>query len=80
MRADAFASNNYDGVGKMKIIRRPAKPGTARALAASSPISVLSRIKLALLDEYKGEQTGYDPYDTSGMRSRDLWSGKRKRA
>ncbi|HUI60294.1 MAG TPA: hypothetical protein VLX90_08725 [Steroidobacteraceae bacterium] len=61
-------------------------PGTGQPSAtvgtatARDPVSVLSRIKLALLDEYKGDQGGYDPYDTSGQRSRDVWSRKRKRA
>jgi hypothetical protein len=41
---------------------------------------VLSRIKLAFLDEYTCERRGYDPYDTSKGRAPDIWMSKRKRA
>jgi len=70
----------------MKTTTEPPGPGTgkpsakAESAAPRDPVSVLSRIKLALLDEYKGDQRGYDPYDTSGQRSGDVWSKKRKRA
>ncbi len=49
-------------------------------VAGSDPLKVLSRIKLALLDDHAGEKRGYDPYDTSGNHSRDVWASKRKRA
>ncbi len=81
------ASNNENerrGEGEMKHIVRPADPDVAKAHSAAEPLSgrVLSRIKLALLDEYKSERErlGYDPYDTSAARARDIWNGKRKRA
>jgi hypothetical protein len=63
----------------MKNTTRRAKPVASTALAASEPMTALGRITLALLDEYKGERQGYDPYDTSG-RTRDPWRAKRKRA
>ena len=34
---------------------------------------------LALMGEYKGEQNGYDPYDTSRGRLWDAWGVERKR-
>jgi hypothetical protein len=51
-------------------------------------LAALSRLKLALLDDYTREdkynftyeRQGYDPYDTSRGRARDVWSTKRKRA
>jgi hypothetical protein len=70
----------------MKRTAGPAKPGTERAASAdktvppSDPLGVLSRIKLAFLDEYTGENRGYDPYDTSKGRAPDIWMSKRKRA
>jgi hypothetical protein len=60
---------------------RPAKPGIALAATASSSLDVMSRIKLAFLDEYSCEKRGYDPYDTSSHRATpDIWASKRKRA
>lgn len=66
----------------MKRTIRPASPGTAaRASAAPDALSVLNRIKLALLeDEPIRDNRGYDPYDTSRSRPRDVWASKRKRA
>jgi hypothetical protein len=75
----------------MKRTASPAKPGTDRAVLAekamskhtwppSDPLAVLSRIKLAFLDEYTCEKRGYDPYDTSKGRAPDIWMSKRKRA
>ena len=65
----------------MKRSIRSAKPGIAVAAPASNPLDVLSRIKLAFLDEYTCEKRGYDPYDTSSHRATpDIWSSKRKRA
>jgi hypothetical protein len=43
-------------------------------------LAVLTRIKLAFLDEYTCEKRGYDPYDTSRGRAPDIWMSKRKRA
>jgi hypothetical protein len=63
----------------MKRTAGPAEPATAKALPAD-PLSVLSRIKLAFLDEYTSEKRGYDPYDTSKARAPDIWATKRKRA
>jgi hypothetical protein len=41
----------------------------------------ISRVTLALLDEYSDQKTrGYDPYDTrSSARSADVWRRKPKR-
>jgi hypothetical protein len=64
----------------MKNTVRPAKPDIGTPRTDSDPLSVLSRLKLALLDEYKCERLGYDPYDTSRGRSPDVWTAKRKRA
>jgi hypothetical protein len=70
----------------MKRTAGPANPGTERAVPAeeaappSDPLAVLSRIKLAFLDEYTCEKRGYDPYDTSKGRAPDIWMSKRKRA
>ena len=64
----------------MKRTAGPAKPGTTEALPESSPLSVLSRIKLAFLDDYACEKRGYDPYDTSRGRAPDIWMSRRKRA
>jgi len=63
----------------MKRTASPAKPDTAKAVPESDPLSVLSRIKLAFLDEYTCEKRGYDPYDTSRGRAPDIWMSKRKR-
>jgi hypothetical protein len=63
----------------MKRTAGPAKPGTAESLPKSDPLSVLSRIKLAFLDEYTREKRGYDPYDTSKGRAPDIWMSKPKR-
>jgi hypothetical protein len=64
----------------MKLTTRPAMPDTAEPLPEPDPLSVLSRIKLAFLDEYICEKRGYDPYDTSRGRAPDIWMSKRKRA
>jgi hypothetical protein len=64
----------------MKNSRSPAKPAGSKATQASDPLSVLSRIELAFLDEYVCEKPGYDPYDTSRGRAPDIWAAKRKRA
>jgi hypothetical protein len=66
----------------MKRTIRPASPGAAvRAAAASNPMAILTRIKLALLeDEPIRDDKGYDPYDTAKSRPRDVWASKRKRA
>jgi hypothetical protein len=70
----------------MKRTAGPAMPGTEEAIPAekavppSDPLAVLSRIKLAFLDEYTCERRGYDPYDTSKGRAPDIWMSKRKRA
>jgi len=64
----------------MKRTVRPATPGTAQAVRESDSSSVLSRIKLAFLDEYTSERRGYDPYDTSKSLTPDIWASKRKRA
>ena len=64
----------------MKRTAGPAKPGAEEPVPASDPLSVLSRIKLAFLDEYTCEKRGYDPYDTSRGRAPDIWRSKRKRA
>jgi hypothetical protein len=67
----------------MKRAVRPAKPGTQRAASIeppADPLTVLSRIKLAFLDENACEKRGYDPYDTAKGRAPDIWASKRKRA
>jgi hypothetical protein len=70
----------------MKRAAGPAKPDTEKAVPAeravppSDPLAVLSRIKLAFLDEYSCEKRGYDPYDTSKGRGPDIWMSRRKRA
>jgi len=64
----------------MKRTAGPAKPATEETRPESDPLSVLSRIKLAFLDEYTCEKRGYDPYDTSKGRAPDIWMSKRKRA
>ena len=67
----------------MKRAAPPAKPGTQRAApskAPADPLNVLTRIKLAFLDEYTCEKRGYDPYDTAKGRAPDIWMSKRKRA
>ncbi len=61
----------------MKRIPRSTQPTAA---ATSNPLQALSRIKLALLEEYTVEKRGYDPYDTSRDRAPDIWASKRKRA
>jgi hypothetical protein len=48
------------------------EPGQDRSLA--------SRFRLAMLEEYLGEQRGHNPYDTCAAIKRDVWSTKRKRA
>ena len=67
----------------MKRAVRPAKPGTQRTASIeppADPLTVLSRITLAFLDEYTCEKSGYDPYDTAKGRAPDVWASKRKRA
>jgi hypothetical protein len=64
----------------MKRTTRPTKSGTPTPGTDPDPLQVLSRIKLAFLDDYTGEERGYDPYDTSKNRGRDVWMSKRKRA
>jgi hypothetical protein len=70
----------------MKRTAGPARPGTGRAASTekaappSEALTVLSRIKLAFLDEYTCETRGYDPYDTAKGRAPDIWMSKRKRA
>ena len=64
----------------MKRTVRPSTPGTAEAVRASDSASVLTRIKLAFLDEFTCERRGYDPYDTSKSLTPDIWASKRKRA
>jgi hypothetical protein len=63
----------------MKRTASPARLDTAKAVPEASPLSVLSRIKLAFLDDYTCEKRGYDPYDTSRGRAPDIWMSKRKR-
>jgi len=67
----------------MKRTAGPARPGAASTEKAAPPseaLTVLSRIKLAFLDEYACEKRGYDPYDTAKGRAPDIWMSKRKRA
>jgi hypothetical protein len=64
----------------MKRIARPDRPDTARIESKDSPLSILSRIQLAFLEDYSRERQGYDPYDSSKSRSPDVWALKRKRA
>jgi hypothetical protein len=64
----------------MKRTAGPGSPDTVKTLPASDPLSVLSRIQLAFLDEYTCEKRGYDPYDTSKARAPDIWASKHKRA
>ena len=65
----------------MKKTTGPAQPANnSSTKSASDPLSVLSRIKLAFLDEYVCEKSGYDPYDTSRGRAPDIWASKHKRA
>jgi hypothetical protein len=70
----------------MKRTTGPAKPGTEKAIPvektvpSADALAVLSRIKLAFLDEYTCERRGYNPYDTSKGRAPDIWMSKRKRA
>jgi hypothetical protein len=82
MRAKNTQANDTKnwGLGIMKRTTGPAKPGIQKTVPASDPISVLSRIKLAFLDEYTCEKRGYDPYDTSKGRAPDIWTSKPKRA
>lgn len=63
----------------MKKTTGPAQPAN-HSKTDSNPMTALERIKLAFLDEYVCEKTGYDPYDTSRGRSPDIWASKRKRA
>jgi hypothetical protein len=59
----------------------PAQPADAKTTTPErDPLTVLSRIRLAFLDDYTCEKRGYDPYDTSRARSPDVWTSKRKRA
>lgn len=64
----------------MKNANGPAKPGDSKTDKPTDPLSVLSRIKLAFLDDFVCEKRGYDPYDTSRGRAPDIWAAKRKRA
>jgi hypothetical protein len=65
----------------MKKTTSPAQPADAKTTTAErDPLTVLSRIRLAFLDDYTCEKRGYDPYDTSRGRSPDVWTSKRKRA
>ena len=64
----------------MKKTKAPAKPDGIHAQKPCEPLPVLTRIKLAFLDEYVCEKPGYDPYDTSRSRGPDVWASKRKRA
>jgi len=65
----------------MKKTTGPAQPANhSKTESASDPMSALNRIKLAFLDEYVCEKSGYDPYDTSRGRAPDIWASKRKRA
>jgi hypothetical protein len=83
MRAQTRKQMTKNEIGpgdQMKRTVQPAKPGTAQAVKESNPLSILSRIKLAFLDEYTCEKRGYDPYDTSRTATPDIWASKRKRA
>jgi hypothetical protein len=67
----------------MKHTTGPARPDTEKAIPvepSADALAVLSRIKLAFLDEYTCERRGYDPYDTSKGRAPDIWMSQRKRA
>jgi hypothetical protein len=64
----------------MKRTDRPAGPDTAQSEPPSNPLSVLSRINLAFLDEFSCEKRGYDPYDSGKARGPEIWGSKRKRA
>jgi hypothetical protein len=64
----------------MKSTVSPENPENAKTQTASDPMTLLKRLKLAFLDDYKCERQGYDPYDTSRGRVPDVWSSKRKRA
>jgi hypothetical protein len=65
----------------MKRTIRASARSVAQAIDASGPASVLTRFKLAFLDEYSCEKRGYDPYDTARHRSTpDIWTSKHKRA
>jgi hypothetical protein len=58
----------------------PAEPQTPTPTAR--PEKTISRITLALLDEYSDQKgRGYDPYDTSPtvQRDPDVWRRKPKR-
>lgn len=68
------------GTREMKRTASPAQPATSNTVPTADPLSVLSRIKLAFLDDYTCETRGYDPYDTSKGRAPDIWKAKRKRA
>lgn len=68
----------------MKRTVGPARPDNAKSSDStetrSDPLSVLSRIQLAFLEDYTTEKRGYDPYDTSKDRMAQPWSFTRKRA
>ena len=74
------AQTRRDPRDMKKNTQTPAAPDAAQSDKPSEPLSVLSRIKLAFLDEYVCEKRGYDPYDTSRSRGPDIWASKRKRA
>ena len=63
-----------------KISDRSDAATTQRFDAGKNPPDVLTRIKLAFLDDYTCEKQGYDPYDTCRNRATpDIWVNKRKR-
>jgi hypothetical protein len=67
-------------------VLRPPWPGPANNTADSKARSseepgTMSRITLALLDEYAFDsgRKGYDPYNTNAGRRSDVWRRKPKR-
>jgi len=59
----------------------PADTHTPTPTPGAKPEKTMSRITLALLDEYSEQKgRGYDPYDTGPtMRNADVWRRKPKR-
>jgi hypothetical protein len=59
---------------------RLAKPESASSQSENDPMALLARMTSGLLDQYRCEKHGYNPYDTSAGRKPDIWLAKRKRA
>jgi hypothetical protein len=79
----AAAGQIDDGEIKLKNYVRPAsaKPVPEQSKAKGKPNDAMSRIKLALLDQYSqaSESQGGDPYNANQDGNVDQWRGNSRR-